>query len=188
MIDPGATVWPLKSCTPREGRPQKRIQEASDLPRDNHRKHNNHEFCLIILIRLPINLYSIQLTMKSFAAISTILTALAASVAAAPTPDALPAGFQPITRDEIMRRLETSSAETNPLEKRTPGGVSHAGLRGVVLSTRVIISRPRSSSAPVTIGPDNAGIPYSPSTSVLFLLRLSESIPLLKLCFFSVQV
>ncbi|KAI4168344.1 MAG: hypothetical protein LQ346_009055, partial [Caloplaca aetnensis] len=60
--------------------------------------------------------------MKNFATISAILAALVVSAAAAPTPNALPDGFQPITRDEIMRRLETSSAEMNPLEKRTPGG------------------------------------------------------------------
>ncbi|KAL8652278.1 MAG: hypothetical protein Q9210_002776 [Variospora velana] len=61
--------------------------------------------------------------MKSFAAISAIFAAFATFVATAPTPDASADGFQPITRDEIMRRRETSSAEMNPLEKRTPGGI-----------------------------------------------------------------
>lgn len=64
--------------------------------------------------------------MKTFAAISTVFLALVASSYALPTAEAtaeaLPAGYEPITRDEILRRLETSSA-ASPLEKRTPGGV-----------------------------------------------------------------
>lgn len=64
--------------------------------------------------------------MKNFAAISTAFFALVASSYALPTAEAtaeaLPAGFEPITRDEILRRLDTSSA-ASPLEKRTPGGV-----------------------------------------------------------------
>lgn len=64
--------------------------------------------------------------MKHFAAISTAFFALVASSYALPTAEAvaeaLPSGFEPITRDEILRRLDTSSA-ASPLEKRTPGGV-----------------------------------------------------------------
>ncbi|MCJ1423977.1 hypothetical protein MMC29_001864 [Sticta canariensis] len=64
--------------------------------------------------------------MKTFAAISTVFLALVASSYALPTAEAtaeaLPAGYEPITRDEILRRLDTSSA-ASPLEKRTPGGI-----------------------------------------------------------------
>lgn len=64
--------------------------------------------------------------MKTFTAISAAFFALVASSYALPTAEAtaeaLPAGFEPITRDEILRRLETSSV-ASPLEKRTPGGV-----------------------------------------------------------------
>lgn len=52
---------------------------------------------------------------------AALITALVATTSALPAPAALPEGFQPISRDEIMRRLETSAA--NPIEKRTPGGV-----------------------------------------------------------------
>ncbi|MCJ1466147.1 hypothetical protein MMC07_004766 [Pseudocyphellaria aurata] len=66
--------------------------------------------------------------MKNFAAISAAFFALLASSNALPTAEAaaeaLPAGFEPITRDEILRRLDTSSA-ASPLEKRTPGGVNY---------------------------------------------------------------
>lgn len=64
--------------------------------------------------------------MKSLAAISAAFFALVASSYALPTaeatPEALPSDFEPISRDEILRRLDTSSA-AGPLEKRTPGGV-----------------------------------------------------------------
>ena len=60
--------------------------------------------------------------MKTFAAVSVSLFALIASSYALPTAESLPTGFEPITREDILRRLETSSA-ANPLEKRTPGGV-----------------------------------------------------------------
>lgn len=64
--------------------------------------------------------------MKNFAAISAAFFALVASSYALPTAEAtaeaLPAGYEPITRDEILRRLDTSSAASS-LEKRTPGGV-----------------------------------------------------------------
>lgn len=53
--------------------------------------------------------------------IAAVTAALVAITSALPAPAALPEGFQPISRDEIMKRLESSPA--NPLEKRTPGGV-----------------------------------------------------------------
>ncbi|KAG8533513.1 uncharacterized protein KY384_002299 [Bacidia gigantensis] len=67
--------------------------------------------------------HSISSIMRFFTAIATAVLALATSAYGAPTPDALPSGFEPITRDEILRRLETSPVETSPLEKRTPGNI-----------------------------------------------------------------
>ncbi|KAL1876360.1 hypothetical protein VTK73DRAFT_9539 [Phialemonium thermophilum] len=66
--------------------------------------------------------------MKSFLALSLSLVPLLVSpaVLAAPTPDPepLPAGFQHITREEILRRINTSPADpAEGLLKRTPGNV-----------------------------------------------------------------
>ena len=53
-----------------------------------------------------------------------LMTLAASSYAApAPSPSALPDGFEPITREEILKRLDTTPSETGPLEKRTPGNV-----------------------------------------------------------------
>ena len=60
--------------------------------------------------------------MKNFSAVAVAFCSLVAAVSAAPTPVALPGGFEPISRAEILKRMDTSAA--NPLEKRTPGGVS----------------------------------------------------------------
>lgn len=53
--------------------------------------------------------------------IAAVIAALVATTSALPAPAALPEGFEPISRDEIMKRLESSPA--NALVKRTPGGV-----------------------------------------------------------------
>ncbi|OCK75958.1 hypothetical protein K432DRAFT_396845 [Lepidopterella palustris CBS 459.81] len=52
--------------------------------------------------------------------VATIVTALAAFAYALPAPESLPEGFQPITRDEILKRL---AEPADSLQKRTVGGI-----------------------------------------------------------------
>ncbi len=59
--------------------------------------------------------------MKSFSAFVAFALPLFATINALPAADALPEGFEPITRAEIFKRLDSSAANT--LEKRTPGGI-----------------------------------------------------------------
>ncbi|KAL8691221.1 MAG: hypothetical protein Q9218_003497, partial [Villophora microphyllina] len=60
--------------------------------------------------------------MKTFTLISALLLSLLSCVTATPTPETLPDGWDPITHEEILHRLDTSAASTSPLGKRTPGG------------------------------------------------------------------
>ena len=55
--------------------------------------------------------------MFSLATFTTALLFLASSTNAAPAPSTLPPGFEPITRDEILRRMNTNSSKTKTLEK-----------------------------------------------------------------------
>ena len=76
----------------------------------------------------------LQSTMFALMSLTTALLFFASSTNAASAPSTLPSGFKPITRDEILRRMTTSSTETMGLVKRTPGNVSilqpEAGLIG----------------------------------------------------------
>ena len=48
--------------------------------------------------------------MQLFTTFAATLAAITASAYGAPTSDALPDGFEPITREEILRRLEITLA------------------------------------------------------------------------------
>ncbi|OCL04904.1 hypothetical protein AOQ84DRAFT_299935 [Glonium stellatum] len=61
--------------------------------------------------------------MKFIATVNTLLLSMSTAVYALPTASSLPEGWQPISRDEILRRMETSTTASSPLEKRTPGGI-----------------------------------------------------------------
>lgn len=61
--------------------------------------------------------------MFTLVSLTTALLFLTSSINAAPHPSTLPPGFEPIARDEIIRRMTTISTETMALEKRTPGNV-----------------------------------------------------------------
>lgn len=64
--------------------------------------------------------------MKSFAAATLAILTLSTFALAAPTAEALPKEFEPITREEILKKLGESPETT--LQKRTPGGVSLCAL------------------------------------------------------------
>ncbi|GME53119.1 allantoate permease [Neofusicoccum parvum] len=62
--------------------------------------------------------------MKYLASFTAALLPLLSTTAALPTAAAIPDGFEPITRDEILRRLATSPSDANEtLQKRTPGNI-----------------------------------------------------------------
>ena len=58
--------------------------------------------------------------MKFNTSLGSILFTLAALTQAIPTPNALPDGFEPISSEEVRRRMAESEGS---IAKRTPGGI-----------------------------------------------------------------
>lgn len=58
--------------------------------------------------------------MKFNTSLSSVLLALAALTQAIPTPNALPDGFEPISSEEVRRRMAEPEGS---IAKRTPGGI-----------------------------------------------------------------